>query len=316
VYTVILLGGIWFWLLVLAEVIFLYNCMGLERTKGANATASLVGFLTLLFCFSDLKTWALTHWGWSSLAYVVFVALTYVALGLCWSFFWMWPRWGQKRKQIHKKKLTEWLETQGIRGDVCPDELKKELNLVVFGNTDQEPIERLLNEVKGSYRRQKGLATTERIIPGSEEAAFLTLVTTTDPETIEERTFRREVSELRKEWLKTQKVHKADLGIVIPERLMARFTERVTTPFVRREGNKEWGEIATEPLFRRNKGKLATWAAWWPVSVLWYVGHDLFHELALAAITLFEGIGQRLMHKQYRDVRADFEITEPPVAKK
>ena len=110
-YAVISLGGVWFWLLVLAEVVFLYNCMGLERTKGANATASLIGFFTLLFCFSNLKTWAVENWGWTTLAYFVGMALVYVSLGVMWSFFWMWPRWGKKRKQIHKKKLTEWLET-------------------------------------------------------------------------------------------------------------------------------------------------------------------------------------------------------------
>jgi hypothetical protein len=315
VYTVIMLGGIWFWLLVAGEIIFLYTCMGLEKTKGSNATASLVGFVTLLFCFSNLKPWVVEHWGWTYLAYLIFMAVVYAVLGLSWSFLWMWPRWGQKRKQIHKRKLTEWLESQGIRGDVCPDDLKKELNLVVFGNLDQVKIEILLSDVRTSFLRTQSI-TNRNIIPVNLEEKYNDLLVTTDPEMIEDRILRLLIGELRKEWLKTQKVHYTDLGIVIPDRLRDKFQERITTPFIKREGNIAWAEVATEPLFRSYKAKLATWAGWWPFSVVWYLFHDLFHEIAVAAMKAFEGIGQALMHKQYKDVRADFEIDEPPIPKK
>lgn len=310
-YTVIMIGGLWFWLLVVSEMIYLAYSMGLERTKGAQATASLVVFLTILACFSDLKGWALSHLGWSLLGYGLGLGLSYVAIGLLWSFLWMWPRWGAKRKQIHKRKLSEWLETQGIRGGECPDSMKEELSLVVFGNLDQEPIERQLKELQFAYRRTKGMTTHDNTITAGNFQDFLALVTTTDPEMIEDLTLRRDVSHFRKDWLKTQKIHHTELGIVIPDRLMADFRKRVTTPYTRRSGDTAWADVATEPLFRSNKAKLATWAAYWPFSMLWYGAHEFCYDLWLWTVGRFEGIGQRLMHAQYKDVRSDFEVSKP-----
>lgn len=311
-YSVLAVGGILFWILIAAELIYLYFCMGLEKTKGSNATASLIGLVVLLFCFSDLRTWLFAHTAWGTLGYIVGGVAVYGLLGAYWSIRWMWPRWGKKRKQIHKKNLTEWLEKQGVRGDQCPDDLKRELNLVVFGNYDQAEIESHLNSAWINFLRATGrsvnLNRTSDGIPLMRE--FVGLCVHQDPETIENYMLRQDIAALRKEWLKTQNVGRAELGIVIPERLLARFTERVTTPYVMREGNRAWAEVATEPLYRNNKARLLTWWAWWPMSLIRYAINDLLLDVGAAIMRLFESFGQRLMHKQYKDVRADFEIVE------
>lgn len=305
------MGGIWFWLLVLGELVFLYNCMGLEKTKGHFATASLTLLLTVFVCFGNLNAWLSDKLGLGFFVYGLIIAASYALIGVWWSFFVMWPRWGCKRKQMHKKRLTEWLEDQGIRGGNCPEDLKKELNLVVFGNSNQAGLETYISRVKDDFKISKKITNPHHEVSAEFKDELLNTAAILDPEVIADRKLRVSVSDLRREWLKTQNVPTSEVGIVIPERLIERFKDRITTPYKLRTGDPFWASVAKEPLFRDNKGKLTTWAFWWPSSMLWYGIHDRCHELWLKTIDLFETVGQRLMHKQYKDVRSDFEPAPP-----
>ena len=316
-------GGWIFWSLLVAEFVVLCFLMNDEKPKGAYASASLLVTLALIFLFGDISLLGFKDWFLGRVIATVLIGVGYVAVGVPFSFFRMWPRFGKRRRLRYKNTIVRpWLENQNIDGDEVPPHLREEWGLVVFGNLDQEAVESKIRDARESYRNDVVAAQNDTYgsarrgdrypadLTPEQEAAFVDIMVNKDPSTIEGVRLRRYVVEARHAWLKTQKAEVTDN---LPDNLLGRWQKRLTLPYKRREGNKEWAELATEPLFRHNKGRLATWAAYWLPLLVWLGVHDVvingWHNL----VSLFEGWGQKIMRRQYAAVRADFEIPAEPV---
>lgn len=322
-YSLIQIGGLVFWVLVLVELIFLYQTVGLDKPRLMEAFASMVVFLAIVGLFGSLtwvgfkESWfALTKrdWAWS-----VGLTVQYVLLGICFSFFFMWPRWGVRRQRPLNDHMYDWLRERGVTdADVVPEQMRKEWFLHIYGNYDQVSVERMLTEAKQEFVKLFGKNREKPIYNLTPDMApeFVNLAAYRDPQEIAGPDFRSAIVRLRHGWLLTQGANPTDQ---VPENLIDFWVERLTETFTSFnpevaviDGKRvHYSYLADVPIVRHNKARLATWAAWWPVSFFWYIGNEFIHEMWLGLIKVFGGILQRIMGRVYAKTRQNFQIPPP-----
>ena len=125
--TFFVLGGLWFWLLVVIATILLIAAI--EKDSPGWAALTIFATLTLLF-FGGLRTELseIFSWIWHNPGSFIGIFLGYLVLGTVWAIIkWYWFLLELKRKNQEEKKKKIW----GV-GNLARDNKSKIINWMMY----------------------------------------------------------------------------------------------------------------------------------------------------------------------------------------
>lgn len=119
-YPFFIIGGFWFWALLVLSFIVLVLCVEFEAPFKALGTIVVVTACLTLFGNFEPFEWIATH-----PLHVAGSIVGYFVLGAGWSLVKWWLFVG-KRKEVYDDLKFNWLKSQGIKATLVPEELRKD----------------------------------------------------------------------------------------------------------------------------------------------------------------------------------------------
>jgi hypothetical protein len=142
----LVVGSIWFWLFIVAEIAILFACVGSEN--GFGATISLVVFGAILQFASGVDILGL-FWNHPTGAGAFLVS--YFLFGIAWATFKWWV-YCRDQKVIYDERKRKWLDLSGHFGvERVPEELQKEWYTYCVGHSIQTEV--YIRDHKSKYMR-------------------------------------------------------------------------------------------------------------------------------------------------------------------
>ena len=118
IWTLIEVGGIIFWLLLAALIVFEFVCYEFERK--ISGVVGLIAFVGLIWLFGNFDLFGFLGANWSV---ILLTLVAYFVAGIVWGFG-KWEFWLSKRRREFEAKKQDWLEKQNWSGNEVPVQLR------------------------------------------------------------------------------------------------------------------------------------------------------------------------------------------------